>query len=414
MSESQTRRSLPSQGIAWNELETKIRGCQLDDIRGHWTKAFRAPKDVQEVGLKAFTMFLSDNGFFSLYHPYIGDIERETLEMCVSLFHPLPDSCANSTSGGSESIFLAMHAAREWALEFKPVKGVPEVVMPYSAHPAFSKACHYLGMKIVRTPVAADYRSDVQAMADAIGPNTIALVGSAPCWPYGCYDRLEEISALAVQHGLWMHTDACVGGYIAPFLEKLGHKLPVWDFRLPGLKSISADLHKFGYCPKPMSTVLWRSADLQRFHYVSPVDWPAGEYKMMGLVGSRSGGAVFAAWCTLKYLGEGGYLRLAQKVMDTKQRLIEGVRAIDGLFAWDNDLIPMCFGSNNDDLDLIIGGMSELGWVLFGMHEPPLINMPVDAAADDTLINTFLSELADVTRKVQRGELIVKGDLRYG
>jgi len=414
MTDQQIRLSFPPQGTGWNELETAIRARQLDEIRAHWTKAFRAPKDVQEVGLKAFTMFLSDNGFFSLYHPYIGDIEQEVLAMCVSLFHPQPDSCGNTTSGGSESIFCAMHAAREWAVEFRPVKGVPEVVLPYSAHPAFSKACHYLGMKIVRVPVAKDYRSDVQAMADAIGPNTIALVGSAPCWPYGCYDRLDEISALAVQHGLWMHTDACVGGYLAPFLEKLGHKIPAWDFRLPGVKSISADLHKFGYCPKPMSTVLWRSAELQRFHYVSPIDWPAGEYKMMGFVGSRSGGPVFASWCTLKYLGESGYMRLANQVLDVKRKMIEGIRSIDGLWAWDNDLFPLCFGSKGEDLAAIEGGMSALGWVLFGNHEPPLINIPLDPATDDVVINTFLNELADVTRKVQRGELNVKGDLRYG
>ncbi|MCC7411879.1 MAG: aspartate aminotransferase family protein [Gammaproteobacteria bacterium] len=414
MTASTTRRSLPADGVTWDVLETEMRARRLDDIRGHWTKAFRAPRDVQEVGLKAYTMFLSDNGFFSLYHPYIGDIEQETLEMCVSLFHPLADSCGNTTSGGSESIFCALHAAREWAREHRPVKGVPEIVLPYSAHPAFSKACHYLGMKIVRTALAADYRGDVQAMADAVGPNTIALVGSAPCWPYGLYDRLEDISALAVQHGLWMHVDACVGGYLAPFVERLGHALPAWDFRLPGVQSISADLHKLGYCPKPMSTVLWRSAGLQKFHYVSPVDWPAGEYKMMGLVGSRSGGPVFAAWCTLKYLGDSGYLRLAGQVLDAKRRLVDGIRAIEGLDAWDTDLLPVAFGSKGDDLEAIVGGMTALGWVLLGNYEPPLVNLPVDAATDDAVIDTFLDELADVTGKVHRGEIDAKGELRYG
>jgi len=414
MSNPQARRALPQAGIEWEELEAEMRGRELDPVRGHWTRSFRAPKDVQEVARKAYNMFLSDNGFFSLYHPYIGEIEQELLEMCVSLMHPQADACGNTTSGGSESIFCAMHAAREWARAHRPVTGTPEVVAPYSAHPAFSKACHYLGMKIVRTPLGADYRGDVQAMADAVTANTIAVVGSAPCWPYALYDPLADISALAQRRGLWMHVDACIGGYLAPFVERLGHPVPEWDFRLPAVQSISADLHKFGYCPKPMSTVLWRSAALQRHHYVSPVDWPAGEYKMMGFVGSRSGGPVFAAWCTMKYLGDAGYLRLAGEVMQAKQRLVEGIRAIDALHAWDNDLLPIAFGSRNEDLEAIVGGMTALGWVLLGNYEPPLVNLPVDAATDDEVITTFLDDLRAITGKVQRGEIDARGELRYG
>ncbi len=410
---SNNKFSLPSKGLDAEEIKQLLEAVKLDPIRGHWSYTFRGPEDVQEIGRLAYNMFLSDNGILALRVPYFADIEAELIQMCSSLFNPGSDTTANLTSGGSESIYSALHAAREWAKKEHPHIKEPEVVAPFSAHPSFSKGCHYFGLKLVRTPLAPSLRANVQAMKEALTENTICLVGSAPCWPYGLYDPIEDIAALAQKNNLWMHSDACVGGYLAPFAEKLGHAIPAWDFRVPGVMSISADLHKYGYCHKSVSTVLWRSAELQQYHYVHPSDWPGGEYATTGFAGSRSGGPVFSAWAIMKYLGQEGYLELAKQVMAMRQTLIAGINAIEGLQAWDTDLAPLPFGAPDLDLSSIVGEMKKKGWFLLGCKEPPLVNLPVDAALTDEIIEIFLRELQQSVATVSGGQEAAKGELSY-
>lgn len=406
-------RILPAKGIPFDTLKGDLDAISIDEVRGHWSRSFRGPKDVQDVGRYAYNLFMSDNALFSLRTDYLRQIEEGVINMCVSLFNPPQDASGTFTSGGSESIYSALHAMREWAKVHRPQATEPEVVVPYSAHPTFSKGCHYFGLKLVRTDLGPDLRGSVENMEKAITPNTIGVVGSAPCWPYGYYDPIPAISDLAVAHGLWMHVDACVGGYLAPFAEKLGHAIPAWDFRLPGVMSISADLHKLGFCPKPASTVLWRSEDLKQFHYVHPDDWPGGQYSMTGFAGTRTAGPIFAAWTVLQYLGEDGYLRLARDILEKKDRLLDGIDAIDGLAAWRNDLLPVCFGADGLDLGLIKGELGKLGWVLVACATPPLINLPLDPATDDRVINTFLTELAQCAERVRTGTAQTRAALEY-
>ncbi|HUI60829.1 MAG TPA: aminotransferase class V-fold PLP-dependent enzyme [Steroidobacteraceae bacterium] len=401
---TRTRISLPDSGIPRATLEAELQSIQGDRIRRHWSLAFRGPPDVQDVGRLAYNLFLSDNGLFSLRTEYLGRIEQNVIDMCVGLFHAPADASGTFTSGGSESNFSAIHAMREWARERFPDVRVPEIIVPYSAHPTFSKGCHYFGLKLVRVPLRPDRRADVAAMERAINSNTIGLAGSAPCWPYGLIDPIESLGEVATRHGLWLHVDACVGGYLAPFVERLGHRLPPWDFRVPAVQSISADLHKYGYCPKPASTVLWRSESLKRFHYVHPEDWPGGPYHMQGFAGSRSAGSIFAAWTVLRYLGVSGYERLARQVLDVRQRLTEAISAIDGLYVPDSDLPPLAFGSHTLDMQLVMGELRKAGWILVAGREPPLINLPLDPALDDTVVNLFLAELRAAAEVARRGQ----------
>lgn len=404
---------LPKVGKTSREIRELLESAQPDPVRTHWSKVFRGPEDVQEIGRMAYNMFMSHNGLFAMRHAYFGDVETELLEMCTSLFNPTPDSCANLTSGGSESIYSAIHAVREWARVKYPHISEPEIIAPYSAHPTFSKGCHYFGLKLTRTGLGNDLRADVAAMKDAINENTVCLVGSAPCWPYGLYDNIRDIAALAKENGLWMHTDACVGGYLAPFVEELGYPIPPWDFRVPGVMSISADLHKLGFCLKPASTVLWRSAELQQYHYVHPADWPCGEYAMTGFAGSRTGGPVFAAWAILQYLGREGYLQLAQKLMETKQSFIDGINAIGGLRAWENDLLPLVFEATAFDLQAVAAELNRKGWILVGCKEPPLISLPIDAAVTDEVRDTFLADLAAAAESARATESVEEDSLAY-
>lgn len=407
------RQGLANDGVPRAELVAMLKAMPPDAVHGHWARAFRGPPDVQAIGAMAYEMFLSDNGLFSLRTEYIRRVEEEVLDMCVSLFHGAPDASGTFTSGGSESNYTALHAMREWAREMHPRITTPEVIVPYSAHPTFSKGGHYFGLKIVRIPVGSDLRADVAAMEKAVGPNTIGIVGSAPCWPYAMYDPIAALGEVALKHALWLHVDACVGGYLAPFVEEIGHALPMWDFRVEAVRSISADLHKYGYCPKPASTVLWRSEDLKRFHHVHPEDWPGGAYQMQGIAGTRSAGPIFAAWTVLKYLGRSGYRRLAAKVLAAKQQLADGISKVEGLYVLESDLLPLGFGSHVLDMQIVMGELRKLGWILVAARQPPLINLPIDAATDDAVIDAFLGDLRKSADVARRGDGATRAELSY-
>jgi sphinganine-1-phosphate aldolase len=405
--------ALPEHGTSREALTQELRGLSRDEARAHWARAFRGPPDVEEVAHFAYDLFRGDNGIFSLRAEHMRQIEQAVTDMCVSLFHPPPGAAGTFTSGGSESNYSALHAMREWAREARPEVREPEVVAPFSAHPSFSKGCHYFGLKLVRVPLGSDRRASVPQIAQAVNANTIGLVASAPSWPYGQYDPIDQIGAVALDRGLWLHVDACVGGYLAPFAERLGLRLPPWDFRVDAVRSISADLHKYGYCPKPASTILWRDEDMKRFHYVHPSDWPGGQYSTAGFLGSRPAGSIYAAWAVLRYLGSEGYLRLARHVLDAKRTMSDGINAIPGLRALESDLLPLAFGATDIDLMTVKGEMSNLGWILLGTADPPLINLPIDAAITDRVIDTFLDDLRQVATRIRGGTASAREELRY-
>jgi len=408
-----SKKVLPRARRRLAEIESELRPLLPDEVRGHWRRAFRGPPDVRAVGDRIYGMFQGDNGLLSLRASWMGRIETEVIEMALSLLHAPEEATGNFTSGGSESIYCALHAMREWARQTMPHISEPEVVAPYSAHPSFSKGCHYFGLKLRRVPLAEDRRASPDALTQAISANTIGLVASAPCWPYGCYDPIPEIAELARERGLWMHVDACVGGYLAPFVEELGVTLPAWDFRLAGVTSISADLHKYGYCPKPASTILWRSPSVQQYHWVHPSDWPGGSYSMTGFAGTRTAGPIFAAWAVLQYLGRDGYLELARHILAMKARLLAGIDSIQGLHAWKNDLMPVVFEANDLDLTKIKAELTRLGWAVVGCADPPLINIPLDAGTTEKIVDTFLSDLSQIVRDVRLGTIGGSEALQY-
>ena len=209
---------------------------------------------------------------------------------------PSGDKAAGTmTSGGTESILMAIKTAREWAKINKPHVKEPELIMPITAHPAFNKGGHYFGVKIVTIATKDDYRVDVNAMKEAINDNTILLVGSAPSYPQGVIDPIEEIASLAKQNKILMHVDACVGGIVLPFYRKLGQELPGFDFAVDGVTSISVDLHKYGYAAKGASVVIYKNKDLRRHQFYVTTDWPGGMYGSPAVLGTRPGGAIAAA-----------------------------------------------------------------------------------------------------------------------
>ena len=247
--------------------------------------------------------------------------EAEIVAMTARMLHgdavKAPDEVVGTvTSGGSESIMLPMLAYREQAR----AAGIaaPEVVAPATAHPAFDKGAWLFGVKLVRVPVGADLLADVDAMRAEINANTVALVGSAGNYPYGLIDPLERLSRLAVEHGIGMHVDGCYGGFMLPWLERLGYAIPPFDFRLPGVTSMSCDTHKWGYGPKGASVVLYRNRALRRRQYFTVSNWAGGLYAAPTLAGSRSEGISAATWAAMVSLGEEGYLEIARQIMASR------------------------------------------------------------------------------------------------
>ena len=238
--------------------------------------------------------------------------------------------CGSVTSGGSESILLAMKTYRDWA---RATKGItePELVVPVSAHAAFHKAAQYFGLKLRVVPLDADFCVDLAALEAAVNEKTIAIVGSACNFPYGTIDPIESLSAIAKERGVGLHVDGCLGGFFLPWAERLGQPVPTFDFRLPGVTSISCDTHKYGYAPKGTSVVLYRGAALRRFQYFTTSDWPGGLYYSPTFSGSRPGGLSAACWAALVSIGEQGYLEATRRILDAVAVMKQGVADIPEL-----------------------------------------------------------------------------------
>ncbi|MCJ7534127.1 MAG: aminotransferase class V-fold PLP-dependent enzyme [Anaerolineales bacterium] len=305
------------------------------------------------------------------------------------------------TSGGTESILLAMKAYRDWARETKGIDE-PEVVTPTTAHAAFTKAGDYFGIKIVRIPVGVDFRADVSATRDEINENTIALVGSAPPFPHGIVDPIEQLSELALQHQIGFHTDACLGGFILPWAEKLGYDIPPFDFRLPGVTSISVDTHKYGYAAKGTSVILYRGTELRHYQYFSVTDWPGGFYASPTFAGSRPGGLIAAAWAAMVSMGEQGYLDTARSILETTSWINNELRKIDEIEVIGDPPFMVTFRSERLNVYQILEYMTQRGWGLSGLHLPPCAHLCVTLRhTQEGIKERFLEDMKAAIEYVQ-------------
>jgi sphinganine-1-phosphate aldolase len=388
--------AFPSQGRPADDLIEEIRSRRGDDAdwrRGRTFSLVYNPSDPELERLQEGVAleYLHENYLNPFAFPSLLRMEREVVAMGADLVHGNPRG-GKLTSGGTESLFLAVQVARDHA---RQVRGIaePRVVLPGTAHPAFAKACHYLDVDEVRVPVGPDGRADVGATAEAVDDRTALVVGSAPCYPYGVVDPIPELAALAAETGALFHTDACLGGWLLPFLERLGEAIPPWDFRVQGVTSLSADVHKYGWCFKGASLLLHRDEDLLRHQYFLFDAWPGGLYGSATTAGTRPAAPIAAAWATVMHLGEEGYLRLTAQVRDAAGRFRQGIAAIDGLRVT-GDPVPgvMEIASDAHDLAAVADAMDDRGWHLDrqqgGLHA---IVSPSHLGA----VDEFLADLAD-------------------
>jgi glutamate/tyrosine decarboxylase-like PLP-dependent enzyme len=396
----------PAIGEPRADLEARLAAAARDHdpVRGGPASYSLAVDDeLQGLILTAYRLFLSHNSVFGDSVPSLAQMEREVVRMGLDINGGGPDAQGFMTLGGSESIFTALHAARERAIARGMTRTPFEVIAPETIHPAFPKACHYLGLRLVTVPPREDLRADVDAMAAAIGPATIAICGSSPQWPHHRFDPIGELAALAAAHDLWFHSDACVGGYLAAFVRDAGWPVPPFDLSVPGVCSMSADLHKWGYAAQPASTVLFASSELARWAPPPPVPWDCGVYATASAAGSRPGAAVVAAWAVLRYLGRDGFTRLAAETMEVRDRLVAGIDAIEGLRTRSTDLAMVVYGGDGLDSMAIGDAMVERGWLTMRLIAPePMLQLLVDRL-DDRFVETFLADVANAAGEIRSG-----------
>jgi glutamate/tyrosine decarboxylase-like PLP-dependent enzyme len=297
---------------------------------------------------------------------------------------------------------MAVKTARDWARKNRPQIQQPEMILPLSAHPAFEKASEFFGVKAVRTPLAPDARADVDSVRKAVTPNTILMVGSAPAYPHGVVDPIRELAAIAQEHGILFHVDACVGGFMLPFVRKLGYPVPDFDLSVPGVTSISADLHKYAYAAKGASVILYKTAELRRHQMFVSTDWPGGIYPSPAMGGTRPGAPIAAAWAVLNYLGEAGYLEMTDLVMKATRRLQDGVNDTPGLkVISDPEMSVFAIGSNGLDVYSLADELTRRGWHLDRQQFPPTLHMTVQFGHVE-VVDEFLSDLADAANAVRK------------
>ena len=348
--------------------------------------------EIDDLLKEAYTMFFSENGLNPTAFPSLSKFENEIVAMASNLLGGDEQVAGTMTSGGTESLMMAVKTARDYARAKRGITA-PEIILPTTAHPALDKAGEYFNVRMIHIPVRDDFRADVEATRRAITPNTIMLVGSAPSYPHGVVDPIRELAALAQEHGLLFHTDACVGGFMLPFVRKLGYPVPDFDLSVPGVTSISADLHKYAYAAKPASIVLYRTSELRRHQMFVSTDWPGGIYPSAGMAGSRPGGPIAAAWALLNYLGEDGYLEITDIVMRTAKVFQDGINALPDLKVLSNpEMSVFAIASDSIDVYDLADELALRGWHLDRQHFPPSLHVTVNYVHAQVAAE-FLSDL---------------------
>ncbi|XWN30495.1 MAG: aspartate aminotransferase family protein [Devosia sp.] len=400
-------KTIPAQGRPWDELKAELEEAKKDDFSwrdGRMALYFYYLDDeVKRVQQEAYLSYWTENAMAQRAFKSMRALEQDVMDMAISLHHGGEDAAATFTSGGSESIFMALKTARDWA---RATKGIdrPNIVIPRTGHPTFDRASEFLGLEVRRVPTTRnDFRADPGEMEKRIDGDTIMLMGSAPNYPFGVFDPIRDIAALAEARGLWMHVDACVGGFLAPFVKKLGYDIPDFDFAVPGVMSISADLHKYGYAPKGASMMLLRDKALQEYQTFTFNNWERGPYASNLTQGTRSGGAVAAAWAVMNFLGEDGYVKWAKVLMNTVEALTDGIDKIPGLAVLKpHELCLFVYHSVDPDLDIgaVAEAMTERGWFVGRQAEPEGIHMHLNPVHSEG-IEHYLSDLESAVDDVR-------------
>ncbi|MBU0926584.1 MAG: aspartate aminotransferase family protein [Spirochaetes bacterium] len=397
--------NLPKEGRPFEDVLAELDGFGEDDPAYKeaktWSLVYYRDADYTAFLEEAYGKYFSANGLNPTAFKSLKRFERDVLRVSAELFNGNDDACGVMTSGGTESCLLAVKTYRDLGRS----RGIrrPEMVIPETAHVAWDKGAEYFGVRIRRAPLAADYGVDPEAVRRLVNRRTVMILGSAPEYPHGVIDPIGRLGEIAVAAGVPLHVDACVGGYLLPFIERLGAVLPPWDFRVPGVSSISADIHKYGFAAKGASCILYRSLETFKHQVFVNQDWPGGVFASPALLGTRPGGAYAAAWAALQANGEDGYVELARRTMDATARLMAGVSAIPGLEIIGKPKASLfSFRSTDPALNVFALGdeMERKGWHIDRLQRPDALHAMV-TASHGRVVDAYLADLAAAAARVR-------------
>lgn len=389
---------LPQSGRAAAQILEELKGFSEHDPNYKagrlWSLTYYLDEDFEKFLGQAYQAYSGANGLNPSAFKSLKRFENDIIAITTELLHGPSSACGVLTSGGTESCLLAVKTYRDLAASQRRVKK-PEMIIPTTAHVAWFKASEYFGVKIRLLPLDAQLRADVSRMEGLINRNTVMILGSAPEYPHGTIDPIEAMGRIAQKHGIPLHVDACVGGFILPFMEMNGRQLPLWDYRVPGVTSISADLHKYGFAAKGASTISYRKLDYLKHQMFVYQDWPGGVFASPALLGTRPGGAYAAAWATLQYFGQSGYRELAARTCEAVDRLSAGIEAIAGLKLLVAPQGPLlAYGSADPAVNIFTVGdqMDALGWSINRLQNPDGLHAMV-TAQHLAVVDVYLADL---------------------
>ncbi len=409
---------ISKEGMPEEEIFARLAAFKENDLKWQEGRAFGyvydPGKEATAVGKKAYSAYLSENGLDFTVFQSLQKLEKELAAFGAGHLRGDAKVVGNFSSGGTESIILAVKAARDFYREKRPEIKQPEMILPATAHAAFHKAAHYLDVKVVSVSVdPRTFQVDADQVRQAVTSDTIMLVGSAPSYAQGVIDPIADLGEVAREKDLWLHTDACMGGFLLPYFRRLGEPVPDFDFTVPGVSSISMDLHKYAYTPKGASLVLYRNKDLRKHQIFACSDWIGYTIVNNAVQSSKSGGPMAAAWAVLNYLGDEGYLDIARKKLAAVQKIAAGIETIKGIRLLARPQMSLvAFTSDTVNVFHIIDEMNARGWyiqpALSYDNAPAHIHLSISASNvgwEDEFLKD-LAECVDTAAELPEGDLV--------
>jgi glutamate/tyrosine decarboxylase-like PLP-dependent enzyme len=400
--------TIPSRGIPEDEVLATLDEYRKDDADWEHGRTFSlvyyAGEAHQRLLERAYTKYAATNALNPMAFRSLRRMEAEVVRMTASMLHGGRDTVGTMTSGGTESILLSVKTARDRAKAVGPKTSKPNIVVPETIHVAFDKAAAYFGLEIRYAKLKDDLRADVRDMASLVDANTVLLAASAPQYPHGVVDPIEEIGELAKKKKIPFHVDACVGGFVLPWVERLGYPLPLWDFRVEGVTQISADLHKYGFASKGASVIVYRDMSYLRHQFFVSTDWPGGIYASPSIPGTRSGGVIAAAWASMVAMGEVGYLAHTERAMKAARALAAGIEEIPELEVLgkpDATIVTWrTRKSSGLDTYTIADRLEDRDWNIDRQQNPPCIHCTV-TSNHENVVREYLDDVREAVAFVK-------------
>jgi len=360
---------LPDKGLSREEILARMEDYGAGDLATHggrtWAYVYDSGlKEAEKMAGEAYLRFLAPNGLDPTVFPSLLRFERDLIALSAAHLGGGKKAVGNFTTGGTESCLLAVKAARDWAKVHRPEITQPEMILPVTAHAAFHKAAAYFGVKKVLVEVdQTTFKADPAKVEAALSPNTILLVASAVSYAHGVIDPIGELGRLAEENRILFHVDGCVGAWLLPYFRRLGAEVPAFDFSVPGVTSISMDFHKYAYCPRGASIVMYRDRELRKHQFFACAEWTGYTIVNPSLLSGRTGGPLAAAWATVNAIGDQGYLELARRMMEAMEKVKKGLGSIPELRILGRpEFSLVAFTSDEINVFELIDEMKDKAW----------------------------------------------------